>query len=372
MSEINTIKFLSLTGLQAYDAKIKEFIGNVVAEGDAQSFKFVNLNNGALEFYTVNPIVEGSQPAYSIELPEQDLSHLMALVKDATVGNIATFGDNGQVVDSGVKLADLATTTEVQDVLDLVNVLDGYIGDIPSDEAYADISTVIGYINKKAEETLNAASGGSSESAASVLAALNTYKSENDAKVNANAKAAEDAQTAADEAKQAAAAVATDLETETQARNDVDAELDERITALEGTVSGLSGAMNFVGVKEELPTDASAYNDGDVIIVGNKEYVCNDGKFVEFGDVTAISEAVTQLTNDIEAVESTVATKADKDAVDAESIARAQAIETLTQTHNTAVENINEKITTIESDIEALKSVTHQEIEISEIDALFV
>lgn len=58
--------------------------------------------------------------------------------------------------------------------------LDAFVGDIP--EGYAE-ETVIAYINKKAEETLNAASGGSSESAASVLAALNTYKSENDPKV---------------------------------------------------------------------------------------------------------------------------------------------------------------------------------------------
>ena len=58
-----------------------------------------------------------------------------------------------------------------------------YVGTIPS--TYTE-TNVIAYINKKAEETLNAASGGSSESAASVLAALNTYKSENDPKVTKN------------------------------------------------------------------------------------------------------------------------------------------------------------------------------------------
>lgn len=56
-----------------------------------------------------------------------------------------------------------------------------YVGKIP--ENYTE-ETIIAYINKKAEETLNAAAGGSSESAASVLAALNTYKSENDPKVD--------------------------------------------------------------------------------------------------------------------------------------------------------------------------------------------
>lgn len=61
-----------------------------------------------------------------------------------------------------------------------LDALDAFVGDIP--ESYTE-QTVIAYINKKAEETLSAASGGSSESAASVLAALNTYKSENDPKV---------------------------------------------------------------------------------------------------------------------------------------------------------------------------------------------
>lgn len=60
--------------------------------------------------------------------------------------------------------------------------LDAFVGDIP--EGYTE-ETVIAYINKKAEETLNAASGGSSESAASVLAALNTYKSTTDPRLEA-------------------------------------------------------------------------------------------------------------------------------------------------------------------------------------------
>lgn len=68
-----------------------------------------------------------------------------------------------------------ATKTEL-------DALDTYVGDIP--EGYTE-GNIVAYINKKAEETLNAASGGSSESAASVLAALNTYKSENDPKVAA-------------------------------------------------------------------------------------------------------------------------------------------------------------------------------------------
>ena len=67
--------------------------------------------------------------------------------------------------------------------------LEKYVGTIPTDEKYADITNVISYVNKKAEETLAAAQGGSSETAASVKQQLDNYKSENDTRV----KAAEDA-----------------------------------------------------------------------------------------------------------------------------------------------------------------------------------
>lgn len=64
--------------------------------------------------------------------------------------------------------------------------LEEYVGTIPTN--YTE-TNVIAYINKKAEETLAAAQGGSSETAASVKQQLDNYKSENDTRV----KAAEDA-----------------------------------------------------------------------------------------------------------------------------------------------------------------------------------
>ena len=82
--------------------------------------------------------------------------------------------------------------------------LRSYVGKIP--EGYADQQSIVAYINKKAEETLKAANGGSSESAASVKAALDTEI--------ARAKAAE--------ATNAAAAKAAD-DKAVAAQNDVDA-----------------------------------------------------------------------------------------------------------------------------------------------------
>lgn len=50
---------------------------------------------------------------------------------------------------------------------------------------------------------------------------------------------------------------------------------------LEGAIAGLTGAMHFVGVKEELPAEGAA---GDIVIVGTTEYVHDGAKWVEIGD----------------------------------------------------------------------------------------
>lgn len=60
------------------------------------------------------------------------------------------------------------------------------------------------------------------------------------------------------------------------------------IDALQGQIGGLTGAMHFKGVLEELPEDLSSYNAGDVIVVGQVEYVCVDNEseksWYELGD----------------------------------------------------------------------------------------
>ena len=60
------------------------------------------------------------------------------------------------------------------------------------------------------------------------------------------------------------------------------------VNDLRGQIGGVTGALHFKGVVEELPEDLSTYNEGDVILVGNKEYVCNDEdgskSWVELGD----------------------------------------------------------------------------------------
>ena len=69
---------------------------------------------------------------------------------------------------------------------DEVDALEAYVGTIPSDEAYADITNIVAFIQKRAQEVLSQAQGGSSETAASVKAALDAYIALNDPKVTKN------------------------------------------------------------------------------------------------------------------------------------------------------------------------------------------
>lgn len=146
-------------------------------------------------------------------------------------------------------------------------------------------------------------------------------------------KAAKDA---ADAAQAHSEGVASDLAAEVTAREEADTAQVARIAALEGQIVGLSGAMHFKGIKTEVPTDVSGYVEGDVIIVGNKEYVFNGTEFAEFGDVSAQAQAITALTGrmdtaesdidtlqaDLDAAEVALAQKAEQTALDAEVTAR--------------------------------------------------
>lgn len=85
------------------------------------------------------------------------------------------------------KAAEAANAAAAKAAQNDVDALEAYVGNIP--DGYKDQTNVIAYINKKAQETLDAANGGTSDSAASVKAALDTYKAENDPRVDANTKA---------------------------------------------------------------------------------------------------------------------------------------------------------------------------------------
>lgn len=144
------INYLSLTGLVQYDSLIKAFIEEKVSDGVANSFKYVNLVGDELRFYTINPISEDTVADFVVKLPETDVSNLMQLVENAVNGNIAIFGDGGQVVDSGISAENIAMKSEVEaakaDVQASVDELADLVGELPEGTS---ATSVVDYVNIK-------------------------------------------------------------------------------------------------------------------------------------------------------------------------------------------------------------------------------
>lgn len=321
MANTNTTKkYVSLDKLGKYDEKIKAYLATADTAALSEAKDYADGLAGNYDAAGTAATAETNAKAYT----DEEVVKVNTAVNDAK-----TQADKG--VDDAA-----AAQTAADKAQEEVDALESYVGTIPSN--YSE-TNVIAYINKKAEETLSSASGGSSETAASVAAALDTYKAENDSKVAANATAATDAKAAADEAqstadsaKSYAEGVANDLTAETTNRTNADNALDGRIATLEGQITGLTGAMHFVGVKESVPEgDYSDYSTGDVITVGEKEYVFNGTAFVEFGDVSAEGQRISTLESwqttasadiskaqgDIATINDTLSTKVSQDTYDA-------------------------------------------------------
>ena len=97
-------------------------------------------------------------------------------------GKIAT---NLKAEEDRAKAAEAEALKAAQDAQADVDALELYVGTIPAN--YTE-SNIVAFIQKRAEEVLTAASGGSTESAASVKAALDAYIALNDPKVTKNAE----------------------------------------------------------------------------------------------------------------------------------------------------------------------------------------
>lgn len=108
------LQVFTYDNLVLYDELLK---GYVDAE-DAKSLKTVAIDGNTLKFYRVSEPVKDTAPAYTITLPETDISGLIPKITGATAGNVVTAKADGTVEDSGIKAADLATKAEVKAVED--------------------------------------------------------------------------------------------------------------------------------------------------------------------------------------------------------------------------------------------------------------
>ena len=100
--------------LSLYDQLVKQYIDGA----DSKAIKSVAISGNTLKFYKISEPVGDSVPAYTITLPEADISGLIPKITGATDGNVAQTKADGTVEDSGIKAADLATKAEVKAVDD--------------------------------------------------------------------------------------------------------------------------------------------------------------------------------------------------------------------------------------------------------------
>lgn len=103
------VKIITLKQLGLYDGLVKKYVN----DADAKSVKSVKIEGRTLKFYKVEePIEEGTLPAYSIEIPETDLTTVTKAI-DA-VKAIADKLDGEDTVEGSVKAQIKALKTELE------------------------------------------------------------------------------------------------------------------------------------------------------------------------------------------------------------------------------------------------------------------
>ena len=296
----NTKKYVSLDKLGLYDEKIK----GVISAGDKAALDSAKAYADSL--------AENYDAAGAAATAESN-AKAYADGKDAAIAEAKKAGTDAA---AAAATAD-GKAVNAQNAADAaqadVDALELYVGTIP--EGYTE-SNVVAYINKKAEETLNAASGGSSESAASVLQALNTYKAENDPKVNKNTEDIAKVQTAVDTEKSRAEGIEAGL------RTDVDAIKGDYLKAADKTE--LQGNINTVSAAVERLTNGVSADEIDGVndliqyvkdhgteVTGIQEDIAANTEAIE-----GVAERMTTAEGKITTVEGAVATKAEQEYVD--------------------------------------------------------
>ena len=234
----------------ATDASLSALTARVTtAEGEIDALQAAIAEGGAVTLAIADAKKAGTDAQAAAGQAKADAAAAQADV-DALEGKVGTVADGKTVVSM---IGDVETAYKVKDTelaASIKVISDDYLTSIDKTELQ-------GNIDKKVDQT--------------------SY--------NAKVTALETADTT----------LQTNINNEAKTRKDADDAQVARIATLESQITGLSGAMHFEGVKEEVPTDVSGYEAGDVIIVGEKEYVFNGTAFVEFGDVSAEGERIAAL-----------------------------------------------------------------------------
>ena len=155
--------------------------------------------------------------------------------------------------------------------------------------------------------------------------------------------------------------VNSEVATEKTNREDADENLQDQIDTINETILALEGTTHFIGVKTSLPSTA---NKGDVVIVGNKEYIyspdstTDTDRWIELGDTSAELQRIADIEATLNSYSKTSTVKAAIAAVvadHAEDVADLQSKindKTAIATHNA----LAQRVTTAEGKITNLEA----------------
>ena len=281
------MKVFTYENLVQYDNLLK----NYISTEDAKSLKTVTIVGNTVNFYREEePLAEGNEapkPAYSIELPETDISGLIEKMENATEGNVVIANADGTVADGGVALTDLAKKSEVEAVDGKANKNAEDIAKLQTDKANAaDVYT---------KEEVDAAIEASEYNDTTVKADIQANKTAIEAINNADTGILKTAQNYADTKVQALADGAVKANTDAIAvlngdestEGSVKKAIKESADAINATIGDVEEGKTVVGMIEEVIADA--YDDTEV-----RGLIADNAEAIE-AHKTAIDDTVTTL-----------------------------------------------------------------------------
>ena len=379
----------ALTDAKAYtDSEMERLVGDTkVSEQISGAIADLDLANTYAAKVHTHVKADITDFAHTHEMSEVN-GLVDALAGKETAGAAADALAEAKEYADGKDAAIEAAQAAADKAQEEVDALETYVGTIP--EGYTE-SSVIAYINKKAEETLASASGNSTETAASVKAALDTYKAENDAAVKANADAIDALEELVGDTK-VSEAIAAAVATETSEREAADTALSNRVKAIEDDYlkaadkTELQGNIDTVSAAVERLTNGVSADEIDGVndlinyvnthgteVTGMKADIkanadaidAIEADYLKAADKTELAGDITALEGRMDTVEGAVATKAEA----ADLTALAGRVTTVEGDLNTETTGLKARMTQAEADIDALETKVGDETVAAQIEA---
>ena len=224
-----------------------DVIKDYIDVNDAKSLKTVAVDGNKLKFYRVSEPVGDTEAAYEIELPEADLSGVLAKLTGAVEGDVVVANADGTVKDGGVKLADLALKSEVTAVSDIANANKTAIDEIKNAD-----TGILKTAKDYADEKVKALADGQVKTNTDAIATLNGADTED----GSVAKAVKDSADAIN------AKIGTLADLDTTAKTD-----------LVGAINEIKAVADAGGTGSVVTIDSSVAEEGMV-----KSYVFKQGE----------------------------------------------------------------------------------------------